>query len=399
MNPMMRLALLSAVGWGGWAAAAGPERVTQDRQANEQMLYFTSTSLLADDQHLVFIGDRTGQPNIFLRDLRSGAERQLSTNTEGYLRSYVYFDGRPYRGFGKASVSVDPVRGVVYFLQGRQVCAVTTGGVLRVLAELPEGQMTAFTHVSADGQRLCVPTTDAAAFDGPPAKTDERVQTQRLNSYLRVFDTATGRELVCERVPQAWITHVQFSPRDSRLILYNHEWPAHCGIRRMWLFDGHQHLRLRTEGEGRSRADWTCHEMWERDGTAIIYHGSYANGPAYVGRVNPDGTGRVEIALPATWKRYGHFTVGHPGELVSDGYYEQPDDARAGHGAWICRVTADWAAGKIAWQPLCRNGSSWNSQDAHPHPIFNHAADAVYFTSDQDGKRAVWRVAVPLAKP
>jgi len=392
---MVQLAVVLAAGWGNLAVAAGPERVTTNQAANEQMLYFTSTSLLADDQHLVFIGDRTGQPNIFLRDLRTGAERQLSTNSEGYLKSYVYFDGRPYRGFGKASVSVDPARGIVYFLQGRQVCAVTTGGVLRVLAELPEGQMTAFTHVSADGARLCVPTTDAAAFDGPPAKTDARVQQQGLNSYLRVFDTATGQALVCERVPKGWITHVQFSPRDSRLILYNHEWPADCGIRRMWLFDGRQHLRLRTEGEGRSREDWTCHEMWERDGTAIIYHGGYKNGPSYVGRVKPDGSGRVEIPLPQAWERYGHFTVGRPGELVSDGYFEQPDDPRAGHGAWLCRVTADWAAGRLDWQPLCRNGSSWNSQDSHPHPIFNHAVDAVYFTSDQDGKRAVWRIAVP----
>ena len=383
MKIIAKLAILLAAGWGGLLVAAEPERVTTNKLANEQLLYFTSTSLLADDQHLVFIGDRTGHPNIYLRDLQSGAERQLSMNSEGYLKSYVYFDGQPYRGFGKASVSVDPVHGVVYFLQGRQVCAVTTGGVLRVLAELPEGQMTAFTHVSADGARLCVPTTDAAAFDGPPTKTDARIQQQNLNSYLHVFDTVSGKELVCERVPRAWITHVQFSPRDSNLILYNHEWPSDCGIRRMWLFDGHQHIRLRTEGEGRSRDDWTCHEMWERDGTANV------------GQVKPDGSERMEIALPQKWNRYGHFTVGHPGELVSDGYFEQVGDPRAGHGAWICRIKADWVAGKLVWQPLCRSGSSWDSQDSHPHPIFNHAADAIYFTSDQDGKRAVWRVAVP----
>ena len=117
------------------------------------------------------------------------------------------------------------------------------------------------------------------------------------------------------------------------------------------------------------------------------------------GREPDSPRGRVEIALPKMWKRYGHFTVGHPGELVSDGYYEQPDDPRAGHGAWICRVMVDWAAGKLAWQPLCRSGSSWKSQDSHPHPIFNHAADAVYFTSDQDGHRAAWRIAVPPEKP
>jgi len=87
------------------------------------------------------------------------------------------------------------------------------------------------------------------------------------------------------------------APR-SKLILYNHEWCGDPGIRRMWLWDGHRHLRLRPEGDGRSRKDWTCHEMWERDGSAIIYHGGFANGQSYIGRVKPDGSGLVEIGLP-----------------------------------------------------------------------------------------------------
>ena len=383
-----------------------PVCVTAGPPANDQLLYFTSTSLLADDRRLVFLSDRTGHPNVFLRDTKTGEERQLTRNDEGWLKSYVYFDGQPYRGFGRASVSVDPERGVVYFIQGRKICAVDTQGKQRVLAEYPEGQMTAFTHVSADGTRLCVPTTDARALDGdtllkgkPPYDIDARVQAENLSSYLRVYDTATGQEVLCERVPRAWITHVQFSPRDRNLILYNHEWPSDCGIRRMWLWDGQRHIRLRTEGDGRKRADWTCHEMWERDGSAIIYHGGYAKGPSYIGRVKTDGSGLVEIALPPAWKRYGHFTVGRPGWLVTDGCYEQPDDpGPKGSGAWISVLKADWEAKRYDWLPLCRHGSSWKSQDAHPHPIFNHAADAVYFTSDKTGKRAVYRVDAPVAK-
>ena len=395
------------------AAAQGPapsspaqqkcEAATANPQANEQLLYFTSTSLLADDRRLIFMSDRTGHPNIFLRDLASGDQRQLTTNSEGCLKSYVYFDGQAYKGFGKASVSVDAARGIVYFIQGRKICAVDAQGRQRVLAEYPEGQMTAFTHVSADGARLCVPTTDARALDGdtvfkgkPPYNIDARVRQENLSSYLRVYDTADGKEVLCERVPQAWITHVQFSPVSRDLILYNHEWPSDCGIRRMWLWDGKSHLRLRTEGDGRSRADWTCHEMWERDGRAIIYHGAYAKGPAYVGRVKPDGSGRVEIPLTAGWKRYGHFTEGKPGMLTSDGYYEQPGDpGPKSHGAWVSLLKIDWDARQTQWLPLCLSGSSWRSQDAHPHPIFNHAATAVFFTSDKGGKRAVYRVELP----
>jgi oligogalacturonide lyase len=381
-------------------------RATSHTSDNEQLLYFTSTSLLNDDRHLIFLSDRTGNPNIFLRDLKTGNERQLSSNTEGFLKSYVYFDGTPYKGFGKASVTVDPQNALIYYIQGRDIIVVDTSGNQRILAQYPAGQMTAFTHVSADGSLLCVPTTDARALDGdnilagkPKYDIDQRVREEKLSSYLRVFDTKTGQQILCERVPEAWITHVQFSPVDKRLILYNNEWPSDCGIRRIWLWDGKTHHRMRDEGDGRSKADWTCHEMWQRDGKAIIYHGEYKNGPAYVGRIFPDGSARVEIPLPAGWKRYGHFTEGAPDMIVTDGYYTQPDDRKIkkdpGSGLWICLLKIDWEQRHIKWIPLCRNGSSWRSQDEHPHPIFNHSLTSIFFTSDMDGKRAVYKIDVP----
>ncbi len=378
-----------------------PERVTQHRDANEQLLYFTSSSLLSDGMRMVFMSDRTGHPNLFIRNLASGCETQLTNNDEGFLKSYVYFDGTPYRGFGKASVSLHPQSGTLYYIQGRDIRKVDADGNARTLAHYPDGQMTAFTHVSADGKLLCVPTTDAHALDGdsqlqgqPTYNIDTRVRSEGLSSYLRIFDTDTGKEIICEQVENCWITHVQFSPTNSTHILYNHEWPSDCGIRRMWLFDGTEHRRLRTEGEGRSRKDWTCHEMWERDGTAIIYHGAFAGGPAYIGRVKPDGTGMTEIALPADYKRYGHFTVGSPGVLISDGYYEEDGDEDRSGGDWISRIDVNWENGTARWSPLCRSSSSWKSQDEHPHPIIDHAMRYAYFTSDADGKRAVYRISV-----
>jgi oligogalacturonide lyase len=379
-----------------------PVMVTVTNTGNNQLLYFTSSSLTADDKHLVFISDRTGNPNLFTRNLITGEDRQLTTNTEGVLKAYVYFDGTPYRGFGKGSVSLDAQNEIVYFIQGREIRSVTLDGRQRGLAMLPANQMTAFTHVSADGKRLCVPTTDSRALDGdrqlkgkPDYDIDQRVQREHLVSYLRVFDTTTGKQIACEPVTNAWITHVQFSPVHPNLVLYNHEWCSESGIRRMWLWDGKRHIRLRTEGNGRSRNDWTCHEMWERDGSAIIYHGNFTNGVNYVGRVLPDGSGRVEISLPANWKRYGHFTVGKPGELVSDGCYEAAGDPGGWAGSWIALLKVNWDAHLIEWCPITRSGTSWKSQDEHPHPVFNHAADAVFFTSDKTGKRAIYRVTVP----
>ncbi len=379
-----------------------PERITDNPAANEQLLYFTTSSLTTDDSRLFFISDRTGHPNLCVRDLGSGRDTLLTDNAEGFLKSYVYFDGTPYRGFGKASVSLHSGSGTLYYIQGREIHKIGADGRNKILAEYPFGQMTGFTHVSADGKFLCVPTTDARALDGdnqlsgkPAYDIDERVRSEGLSSYLRVFDTDTGREILCERVPDCWITHVQFSPRNSNLILYNHEWCSDGGIRRMWLFDGTSHTRLRTENEGRSRNDWASHEMWERDGSAIIYHGGFANGHSFIGRVKPDGTNVREIPLPANYTRYGHFTVGALNTLVSDGCYEEEGDMVKGGGDWICMIQVDWDNGVAHWVPLCRNLSSWTSQDEHPHPIFDHANRYAYFTSDKEGKRAIYRVEVP----
>lgn len=383
-----------------------PTRLT-DGKAHDQLLYFTSTSLTADDRVIVFISDRAGRadPNVFARDLASGRQWQLTDNREGYLKSYVYFDGRPFTGLGRASVSLDAERRRVFYLQGRRVCCVPVDGSSKpvTLAELPDDQVTAFTHVSHDGRWLCVPTTDNRALGDDliaqgqlQLAIDRRVREEGLSSYLNVFDTTTGRLVRRERVVGAWITHVQFSPTDARQILYNHEWACDSGVRRMWLWDGKEHRPLRDERDGRSRFDWVCHEMWERDGTGVIYHGGYRdNGPMFLGRVGPDGSGRVEIALPDRFRPYGHFTSGRPGWLVSDGYYVSEDDANPGQtGRWICLVRVDWRAGRVLWIPLCLSGSSWDSQDAHPHPIFDHAGTNVLYTSDAEGCRAIYRIGV-----
>ena len=381
------------------------EFMTNDRAAHEQLLYFTSSSLSADDTQLYYLSDAGGSPNVYVKNIATGAVQKCTDNAGGAMKSYVYFRGVLYAGLAKASMSLDAARNVLYYIQDQCVMRSDADGRIRVLRTLPQGQMTAFTHVSADGRFLCVPTTDERALedeDGLPRTFDGcgglnhdidlRVQNEGLHSTLRVVDTETGEEVLAEDVPRAWITHVQFSPVDAGAILYNHEWPADCGIRRMWLYRDGRHLRLREEAAGRSRADWTCHEMWYPDGASVLYHGGYAGGAYYVGRVSTQGGDNQEVALPADFTAYGHFTMGnlHPDWLVSDGYY-----AQEGQSGYISILRMDWAAGTQHWVPLCLHRSPWTTQDSHPHPIFDHADRFVYFTGFDGEKLKVCRVAVP----
>lgn len=375
-----------------------PEQVTR-HNSNNQLLYFTSTSLLKDNMGLVFISDRNGFPNLFYKNLQSGEERQLTHQTEGYLRSYVYFDGLSYRGFGKASVSLHAESGTAYYLQGQAIMCVQTNGESRQIATLPDGQLTGFTHISADNRYLCVPTVDEDAFHvtGPlKPGIDDRIHEKNLSSYLRVYDVQNGEQVLCEQVPRCWITHVQFCPTDSSKILYNHEWCNNSGVRRMWLFDGTKHIQLRTLDSKRLPGDWACHEMWEKDGKHVIYHGGHLNGPCFIGRLNIEDLSYHEIDIPTEYKPYGHFTVMDSGTLVSDGYYgEKPSDFLK-NGQFISMQTIDWEKESIVWKPLCRHESNWDCQCSHPHPIFDHGDAYIYFTSNPNGKRQIYRVKTGL---
>ena len=405
------------------------ERVLMSGAAGEehfdtQLLYFTCSSLSHDDRYLYVMSDRGGSPNVFVRDLQSGEERQLTRNDKGTLKSYVYFDCTPHQGLGKASVCLDTHRNLVYYIQDDRICCVGLDAIPRELAHIPADRVTAFTHVSEDGRLLCVPMTDARALDYDPEtegagldrrpvyNIDHRVQDEKLSSYLCVYDTATGALLYEKQIPLCWITHVQFNPVNPDIIMYNHEWPCRdCGIRRIWIYD-HQrdeYYNVRTEGA----EDWVCHEMWCDDGKTIIYHGGYADGLAMVGRARLNAADwqvadLTEISLPKDYNAYGHFTMDHGQMLCCDGYFKFPDDVKKVRenstdngpdphkkdGEYISRVEPDWKSGTLTWIPLCKHESDWLGQDAHPHPIYSHHGDKIFFNSRSEKDVKVYAVEV-----
>lgn len=408
----------------------------EGQEYNTQLLYFTCSSMGKGDERIYMLSDRTGSPNVVVRSLSDGKERILTDNRKGILKSYVYFDGTLNEGLGKASVCLDCEREVIYYIQDDRICKVDLEGRITVLNQVPYGRMTAFTHVSGDGKYLCVPMTDGRCLDFDPETEgsgldrrpsydiDERVQREGLNSYLCVYETDSGALLYEKTVPKCWITHVQFHPVNPDIIMYDHEWPSFsCGIRRIWLYD-HAEDTLRPvrtvggdtlgnpAGYARSAEDWVCHEMWSDDGAYIIYHGGYHEGPAMVGRYEPASGRYWEIALPEDYDAYGHFTMDHKGNLVCDGYFKYPwevkkvrenstdngPDPHKKDAEYICKVIPDWDAGTLTWIPLCKHESDWLGQDAHPHPIYSHAGDRIFFNSRMDRTVNVYCVSSAVSR-
>lgn len=393
------------------------EVVLSDDRFNYQMLYFTCSSLSADDRVLYGITDYDGMPNIFSYDLKDGDLRILSDNTEGVLKSYVYFDGNENAGLGKASVTFDPVLRNIFYIQGNEIRRITNGRIT-VLSHVDPKRVTAFTHVSHDGRILAVPTTDYRALDydlekegygldkRPIFSVDERCIKENLNSYISFYDTESGELLDEITVPRCWITHVVFSPTNSKHLLFNNEWTCRdTGIRRMWLYDGKQCRQIRSISDDRAADDWVCHEMWTLDGEYVIYHGEKHH-RAFVGRINIATGLCQEVLLDPAYTSYGHFTVDGRGDLICDGYFRFPGeklaerenstdngpDPHKKNGRYISMVYPDWNTGCLSWRPLCAHDTDWLGQDSHPHPVASHDMKYVYFSSRRKNMIGIYRV-------
>jgi oligogalacturonide lyase len=408
---------------------------------NAQHLYFTTASLTADETRLLVLGDRDrpargpydpdAAVNVFVVDVESGAAERLTDSDGGVAESYVYFGGHQDRGLAPGTVAFSPAAGTVLYVQDRAVRRVSVdGGEAAVVAELPPDTVPGYGALSGDGDRYVVPVIDRSAFADLHA-IDATVRRLGLVGHVLVFDTSTGDLLDDLAVPGGWVTHAQFRPGDAGAILFNHEWAEGSGHRRLWLSDadGTRPLRQRDRGETDGPidgADDVEHEIWTPDGRAVVYHGVYRApgrmaGRSFVGRVSvPDGI-VTELAFPPGFASYGHISALDDHTLVTDGIAEPTDafDAtgRASRrtsdgesrrldgesrrldgadapgedagGRWIALIDVDWSARRLAWRPIVEHGSSWSSQDAHPHPIFDRAGRSVIFTTDVDGHRAV----------
>ncbi len=375
-------------------------RFTSSR-GTDQHPYFTGPAVTADGQHLVFISDRTGNPNIFALDMASGQIVQLTDNRYGVLRQYVFPWGNR-TGLGKSSVVLHPGTGHVYFMQGRQVRRVHAGtGEQKAIAELPPGWVTAFTHVSADDRFLCVPLVPEEAFaESAEAglathgrsmlRTCARVRELGLMSELWVVATDGSSQSVWAR-QNSWITHVQFRPTESRYLLFNNEAIGEApGGQRIWMCDGHTGNVWKIRPEPPDRRHWNCHEMWTADGSRILYHGTGLHPESgqwlnFFGFADLEGTHYQECFLkPDEARGYGHFAE-HPtaGHVFCDGYY---GDSKL--------ITEVWPGedGYARWRPVCRHDSKWIYQDDHPHPLYAPNPGILIYSSSAEGVGNVYGV-------
>ncbi|WP_079911561.1 oligogalacturonate lyase family protein [Paenibacillus sp. 32352] len=365
---------------------------------NHHHLYFTSSSFTADNQEVLFISDQSGgHPNLFKMSLEDGIAVQLTDNRDGYMKSYVYYDGQLNRGLAKASPSYNPGSHKLLYIQHNRVHLMDLNTLSdEVIYSLPMHVMTGFTHISADGRWVCIPYIDASAFEvgegNPFTLIRDKVYRKLIESRLLVIDTHTGSsEIRCSHV--GWVTHVQFHPLNPDRILFNHE--GGMVEQRMWLFDNRSGVvsKVRDQADAASEL-WICHEMWIDQGNAVLYHGTQGvpNDPAmkdegkkkddiisFVGRIDLESGIATELSFSPEMDSYGHFTSSSRGDLlVTDGVI----DNKSIH---LCQP--NWEEGRLSITQVCQHNSSFMTQDVHPHPIFSHDDRHILFTSDSHNEQ------------
>lgn len=407
-------------------------RPESPRTANCQLLYFTTYSVTADGRTLAAItnawSDHPEGASLARIDRASGRMEPLAVFPGPALQAYPYF-ARPRsadpkqdylfngtvaeHGLNKSSPCLDPATGNLYFVWGRadgwgQLDAVNLhDGRRRTITEIPPDRTVGYTHLDPAGKHVLLSLADRRILDFGAVRQGNREMSEKyaqlgLTTQLAEVELATGKLTVRWEEP-AWVTHVQYHPRRRDLVLYNHEWTWPLGLERIWLkADGGDRTPVRRPDRPiRFRVspdlglDDVAHEVWQENGEAVIYHGVRWDAGEYpeqfVGRAPVDPAQPLqEISIPRDRPSfYGHFFPSRQGDFVITDAIADEAGQRQRRGNLIARLDLDWERGSMAVVPLCVSGTSWHTQDNHPHPVLTPDQREVLFTSDVSGVRQI----------
>jgi len=81
--------------------------IVTDIAGQQQLLYFTTSSLSLSGRAVWYINEVNGQPNLHRLDITSRTDRQLTHYSGGRLWQYQGFDGPQNRGLAVWSVASD----------------------------------------------------------------------------------------------------------------------------------------------------------------------------------------------------------------------------------------------------------------------------------------------------
>lgn len=221
------------------------------RSGSNRSFYFHNNPFI-NDHEMVFVGSDVEQASTDMRhnstagtikqmyavDLNTLAIRQLTNDPKGV-----------------SSEIVCAATGQIFFQQRDSIFYVLTApgkrGKKYFVAKIPEGKTGDIVCVNCDGTRLAGTFNnleEARILREHPKKGEffNLIYEAKLEKTIFVIDIATGQY---ENVwtDNAWLNHLQFSPKDPNRLLFCHEGPWHK-VDRIWNIDVRSQEEL--EGDG-----------------------------------------------------------------------------------------------------------------------------------------------------
>ena len=350
-----------------------PVRQITNYKGHSHHFYFTNPGWFDEGQKLLFSSDRDNVTNLFSVDLKSYTIRQLTELDPVPLPREVEF----FRA------CKNPVKDEAFFWHDLKLISLDLETrESTTIFELDSGWNISMTNCSADGKYVYFGTWEdlSQLFEVDLLRGyvgfNETWEAMPHSQIIRVATDGSSSEVVFEE--KYWIGHVNTSPSRSDLITFCHEGPWEKVDNRIWCLNVETKevwkVRPRThEGEK------VGHEYWYADGETIGYHGTRADGSAFLGHIRYDNTDQVEVRFSS---HTGHIHSNDENLIVGDG----------GGVIKLWKWNGETYDGP---RVLCQHKSSLQTQHSHPHPRFNSDGNHVLYTSDITGYCNVYLVDVP----
>jgi len=215
-----------------------------------------------------------------------------------------------------------------------------------------------------------------------------RIYEAKIPHTLFTLDIATGElnKIYSER---AWLNHVQFSPTDPDLLMYDHEGPWHL-VDRIWTIN----VKTRKNQLMHERSmpmEIAGHEFFSRDGKIIWYDLQKPRGQTFfLAGVNIETKEKTIYRLKRDeWSI--HFTISPDQKNFAGDGGDSTQVARAKDGRWIYLFTP--SADSLISSRLV-NMKHHGYRPLEPNPHFSPDGKWIIFRSDFDGTTHVYAVKI-----
>lgn len=301
-----------------WIDSATGHKVVQLSDIPYSTLpYFTSNIFTYDENNLVYVSPK----GIHVLNLTT-FHSNLAVDGTGKELWFIGAGRRTNRIFYLVKVDKSPPMLEALNLED---------GVAKKIASIPNGYR--IESINAD-ESLAVGVFD----EGKKIRESNRgkalyarAATPSMSSLFTV-DLGSGSIQHIYRSNE-WLSHPQFSPTDSSLLMYSIEGPWHQ-VDRIWLIkkDGSERKLVHARTMSMEIAG---HEFWSRDGHNVIYDWQFPKGKNFF-IATYDVSNSVRTAIPITANQWSlHFnSSADPNLLIGDGS-SKINTARADDGSYI----------------------------------------------------------------